>query len=341
MEPSQFSHQEQTLREPHSIRSKDIRSVLGIAPATLNDLYKKIEVPSSKSTPKQRGTAIALPGPDARKVFEARGFAFPEQGQVVTMMMSKGGVGKTTSTFFLSQRLSAYGARVLVIDADPQGNLTSAFGLEDYNFEVDEETPVLVDVIAGETTMDEAIIQVTPNLALLPSSPMNSTLDSKIRDKFKHAGQALEDYIPEFKKKYDFILIDCAPSFNLTNTAVGTISDLIILPVAPDKFSKIGVEQTLSEIRDIRRAFRKDIRARIIFTKFDAREYTSLHYLSEIATEHKDIMFKTMIRTASDLKNAITKHEDLFDYKKSNAKEDYDAFAIELLGLDELKKKGK
>ena len=246
------------------------------------------------------------------------------------------GVGKTTTSVFVAQRLSSYGARVLVIDADSQGNATSAFSLDQYGFSIDEETPVLLDVITGQCSIDDVVLKISPNLHLIPSSPANSTLDGKIREHFKNTSLALKKHLDPLLNNYDFVLIDCAPALNLTNTAMVAASDLVIMPVAPDKFSQMGLEQTINEISQIESDFNLKIDKKIVFTRFDAREYTSLKYLTDIAEAHRDKMFTTMIRTASDLKNAITKKEDLFSYKKSNAKDDYDSLTKEIMGLDKV-----
>lgn len=320
----------QTLSENYSIKSVDLRNALNISPATFNELLKKYEI---KTEDAGKGATKDIPASDSRRLLEARGFKFPRPAKIISLMMCKGGVGKTTSSLFLSQRLSAYGAKVLVVDADSQGNLTSAFNLDLLKFEVDEELPILVDVIDEKVEIDQAIIAVTPNLHLIPSTPYNAVLEGKIRDKYKNPSIAASKFLKKVSDRYDYIIIDCAPALNLTNTALICASDMVILPASPDRFSQIGLSQTLDEIRTLEEDFKIHVDTKIVFTRFDAREFTSLKYLSEIADEHKDKMFKTTIRTASDLKNAITKREDLFSYKKSNAKEDYDSFAKELMGI--------
>jgi chromosome partitioning protein len=98
----------------------------------------------------------------------------------------------------------------------------------------------------------------------------------------------------------------------------------------------LGLEQTLVELRQIEQDFDFKVDKKIIFTKYDGREFTSLKYLAEIAEKYKDLRLNTAIRTSADLKNAITKKEDLFSYKKSTGREDYDSFAKEVMGLDKL-----
>lgn len=326
----------EALRDSFSIKSSDLRLALGVAPATLSDLFKKIGVNFIEEEKNLRGQAKNVQSADVRKIFELRGYQYPNTARVISMMMCKGGVGKTTTTVFVGQRLSSYGARVLIIDADSQGNATSALSLDQYGITIDEETPVLLDVVTGECTISDVIMPVSPTLHLIPSSPTNSTLDGKIRDLFKNPSLALKKYLEPVLADYDFVLIDCAPALNLTNTAMVAASDLVIMPVAPDKFSQMGLEQTIREITQIENDFGLKIDKKIVFTKYDAREYTSLKYLADIANDHKNKMFKSTIRTASDLKNAITKKEDLFSYKKSNAKDDYDALTQEIMGIKDL-----
>lgn len=333
----------ESLRQPFTIRSVDIRTTLGIAPATLHELYKKVGIESVVDGERSvgRGASKAISAQDARKIFESRGYRYPETARVIAFMMCKGGVGKTTSTFFLAQRLSSYGARVLVIDADSQGNLTSAFNLEQYGCEIDAETPILVDLITGNCAPTEAIIAITPNLHLIPSTPLNANMEGKVREFYKNPSLPIKKVLNPFLTRYDYILVDCAPALNLTNTAIVSAANTVILPVAPDKFSQLGLNQTLSEITQIEQDFGLSIEKRLIFTKYDAREFTSLKYLAEIAERHNDKRFATAIRTCADVKNAITKKEDLFHLKKSNAKEDYDNFAQELMGLDKFKRIAK
>jgi chromosome partitioning protein len=319
------------LREEHTIRSTELRDMLNTTASTLYDYFRKLQVEYAQDSGK--GASKQIPGSQVRKLLEFKGYQFPTHAKVISFMNQKGGCSKTTNTFFLSQRLSSYGARVLAIDSDSQANLTSAFNLEQYGLELDESTSVLVDVIEGKAQIEETILAITPTLHLLPSSPYNATLEAKIRDNYKNPSIALRQIIEHLLPRYDFILIDCSPSLNLTNTAVISASDLVIIPVEPSKFSKIGLNLTLKEIEQIERAFNLRIESKIVFTKFDQRQFISMKYLGETAAEYPDKMLKTMIRTSTDVATAVAKKEDLFSYKKSSGKEDYDSLAREVMGL--------
>ena len=323
------------LTDPVSIKSVDLRSSLNISPSTLSDIYKKLEINYVVKNPKS-GAGKSISGTDARTILSTRGFNFSNNAKVISFSVCKGGSGKSTSTYYTAQRLAAYGAKVLIIDTDLQGNLTAAFKLEKFKIEINEETPILVDVFNNDYQISDIIIPYAENLHLIPSTPMNSRLESVLKEKHKNPSKPFKKILTPLKSKYDYILIDCAPAFNLTNTAIACASDTIILPANPDEFSKISLEQSINELKDIENEFNIKLNKRILFSKFDQREKVSIKYLSEIASEHEDKLFNTLIRTASDVKNAITKHENLFEYKKSKAKEDYDNLAKEILGLDQL-----
>lgn len=324
-----------------SIKYVDLRNSLGIAAATLHDLCKKEKI---ETYPLQNsGLGKVIQSIDARKILLKRGFQYPVRAKIISFIMCKGGVGKTTSAFFTAIRLSNYGAKVLLIDGDPQGNLTSSFHLEQLGFTIDEETPVLSDIYSDKCLLSESILKVTEQLDILPSTPMNANLESVFREKCKNPSKPIKRLLQPVMKKYDFIIIDCAPSLNLTNSIFMLGSDELILPVNPDSYSKIGLDQTLKEITMLSNDFPEwsKVRIRILFTRYDAREYTSLKYLSDIAENHADSLFRTTIRTSTSFKNAIDKGENLFTAKKSHAKEDYDALAKEIMGLNTIVKRSQ
>lgn len=331
----------QILRPEFSIRGADVREALGVAPSTFTEILKRHEIKYvEEKDGASRGQAKSISPSEMRKLLEGRGFQYPNPARVIAFAMQKGGVGKTTSSYYVSQRMAAYGARVLVIDCDAQGNLTNAFHLEDEGLEINEETPVLTDILERKISAEEAIIRIHENLDLIPSTPQNSVIDTVIERAFPNPSITMLRVIEPLKNKYDYIIIDSAPAISKLLSGIVFASDLIIIPVNPDKFSEMGLEQTTDQVRRIKESFH-DCRAeaRIVFTRYDAREFTSMKYLAEIAANYKDTMFETPIRTASDLKNAIAKKEDLFSYKNSNAKEDYDRFTREVMGLNELLKK--
>jgi chromosome partitioning protein len=322
-----------------SIKYVDLRNSLGIAAATLHDLCKKENI---EALPLQNsGLGKSIQSADTRKILKKRGFLYPEKARIISFIMCKGGVGKTTSAFFTAIRLSNYGSKVLLIDGDPQGNLTSSFHLEKLGFTIDEETPVLSDIFSDKCSLTDSILSVSEQLDIVPSTPMNANLESVFREKCKNPAKPIKRLLKPILDQYDFIIIDCAPSLNLTNSIFMLGSDELILPVNPDSYSKIGLDQTLKEIDMLSNDFPEwvNFKTRILFTRYDGREYTSLKYLSNIAENHTDSLFRTTIRTSTSFKNAIDKCENLFMAKKSYAKEDYDSLAKEIMGLSAIVRK--
>ena len=322
-----------------SIKYVDLRNSLGIAAATLHDLCKKEKI---KPLPLQNsGLGKVIRSEDTRKILKKRGFEYPKKAKIISFIMCKGGVGKTTSAFFTAIRLSDYGSKVLMIDGDPQGNLTSSFHLERLGFSIDEETPVLSDIFSEKCSFKDSLISISPQLDILPSTPMNANLESVFREKCKNPANPIKRMLRPVINQYDFIIIDCAPSLNLTNSIFMLGSDELILPVNPDSYSRIGLDQTLNEIEMLSKDFPtwQDFQTRILFTRYDGREYTSLKYLSDIAEKHSNYLLRTTIRTSTNFKNAVDKGENLFMAKKSFAKEDYDSLAKEIMGLGSIVRK--
>lgn len=305
------------MTSPLRIRTEDLKEALG---SELLGVMDRHDLAGTHAAPSQ-----------VRVWLKKLGYFQQPQAQKISVMMCKGGVGKTTTTFFLATRLASYGAKVLVVDADPQGNLTGAFAPEVRGITVDEETPVLVDVLSGAVTLSEALLQLDPHLHLLPSTPMNSILEGKIRDSFRNPSVAVSKFLQPVESQYDFIFFDCAPSLNLTNTACVAASQWVLLPTSPDKFSMMGLDQTLKELSQIEEDFGLHLKRKILLTRFDVRERVSSVYRDEILDKYKNWVFDSVIRTATDVKNVISRNQNLFDIKRSHAREDYDLVAREVL----------
>ena len=328
-----------------TISVSDMRDILGIASPTMNDLCRKLDVNLTKQSTGARSKNLSPA--DARKILENRGFQFPKEAKVISYLVCKGGTSKSTCSFFSSLRLSSF-SKVLVIDGDPQGNLSSAFqkyfdqssDKENGSFSLDEDTRILVDVLDGDVDISEAIIKLTPNLHLIPSTPLNSVLENSIRENYKNHSLALRTHLDKIKKQYDFIIIDSAPALNLTNMAIICASSQIVLPLNTDKFSEIALSQTLNEIEQIQNEFKiKNLDVRIAITRVDGREYiNNSHFISRISERNEKKIFNTTIATSTDCKRAIQEGDDLFTYSRSRAKEDFCMFTRELIGLDKFKK---
>lgn len=247
--------------------------------------------------------------------------------KVVSVQMLKGGVAKTTSVLNIGLGAANYGARVLFVDMDQQANLTFALGMD---IDAAEEKPVWLDIVEKKTIIQDTVIKLTDQIDLIPSNLNNSVLDRVLLNSNRNWAQAVKSPLEQIRKNYDLILIDTAPALSATNTAVTVASDMVILPVNPDRFSYMGLEKHLEELREIKKDFDLDLTEKILFTKFDGREKVSHELLQKCMDSFEDLLMKSYIRTSTEVKNTIGTGRTIYQ-TKSNAREDYDLITREVL----------
>lgn len=260
-----------------------------------------------------------------RKIMKSRGVVYDKK--IISVQMLKGGVAKTTSVLNIGLRAAMYGARVLFIDMDQQANLTYSLGVEA------EDLPVWVDVVEKKSTIEQCVLSLEPHVDLIPSSLNNSVLDRVLLNSNRNWSQAVTAPLNMIKDNYDLILIDTAPALSAINTAVTVASDMVVLPMTPDKFSWLGLQKHLDELKEIEKDFNLNFQVKILFTKFDAREKFSHEILQKCASDYGGELIKTHIRSSSEAKNSIGTHKTLF-HGRSTAKEDYDNVTREIMGFN-------
>lgn len=269
------------------------------------------------------GPRLSVPPSLVRKYLLSRKMKYPRE--IISFQMLKGGVAKTTSALNFGWRAAQYGARVLFVDLDQQANLSFALGIEDENL------PVWVDIVEKKVKIRDAIVKLSENVDVIPSSLNNSVLDRVLYSSTRNIATAVSQPLKEIRDDYDLIIIDTAPSLSAINTAVTCASDLVILPINPDKFSMIGVKKHLADLEDLRGEFDSQFLTKILFTRFDGRESSSQAFLAECLELFEDLLLKHYIRNSSEVKNALRGPRSIFA-TKNNAKEDYDGLTRELLG---------
>ncbi|MFZ4405179.1 MAG: ParA family protein [Pseudobdellovibrionaceae bacterium] len=260
-----------------------------------------------------------------REVLLKQKIQYPAQ-KVVSVQMLKGGVAKTTTVLNVGLRAAMYGANVLFIDLDQQANLSFALG---HNGEKD---PVWLDIVEKKKSIDECIRCIDMHVDLIPSNLNNSVLDRVLLNSNRNWAQAVKSPLDKIKHRYDLIFIDTAPALSAVNTAVTVASDQVLLPINPDRFSMLGLEKNLEELKDIKKDFHLDFDIKILFTKFDAREKTSHQYLQNCIDSYENLLMKNFIRTSSQVKNSVDGSKTLFDCKAA-VKEDFDLVTRELLEI--------
>lgn len=294
----------------------DLASVLG-------ESVTKVTQQLNKLDSSWKGKASVEPRL-VRKLMTTKKFRFPHQ--VISFQMLKGGVAKTTSALNFGWRAAQYGSRVLFLDLDQQANLTFSLGVDAENL------PVWVDVLERKSEAKNIIVNVSPGVDLIPSSLNNSVLDRVLLSSNRNWATAVKGPLRDVFPAYDIIIIDTAPSLSAINTAVTCASDLVVLPINPDKFSMIGVRKHIEDLKELRKEFSLKFREKILFTRFDGRESSSQIFLEQCMESFDDLLLKHYIRSSTELKNAIGGPRSIFATKNS-AKEDYDGLTRELLGF--------
>jgi chromosome partitioning protein len=270
------------------------------------------------------GNRTAYAPSACRSLIEQRGLKYPHQ--IISFQMLKGGSSKTSSAFNLAVRLNQYGARVLVIDADAQSNISSALG-----HNLTGEEIVLYHVLKGEAEIQEAIVPINDGLDLVASNFDNSAIDLVLQSHRSNLKKLIKELIDPVFSRYDFIIFDCNPALSALNISIALASDLVIVPINPDPFSKAGLEKVLEEFQRMGSQYDKDINYRLLFTLHDAREATSRKYLIEYGSKYEDKLFASIIKRNADVKTSIDQRRSIFDFKKASSRPDFDAFALEVL----------
>lgn len=249
---------------------------------------------------------------------------------VISSHVVKGGVGKTTIIASLAIRLCTYGLRILVIDLDQQGNLTKMF-----NVDV-QEKPVMIDILTGQASIQDAIINVLPGLDILPSRLENAVLDNVFMLKSLPIDRTYSDMIKEVEDAYDLIFIDCPPALGQSVAAASLASDFVFVPVNPDKFCIDGLRITLEELKRLKKLYKYKPDLRIIINKYDTRTNLSHEILQELVRdeEYSPALFKSYIRASQDFPNATAKGVSVYDtLKHTAASEDIDLWAKEIIDM--------
>ena len=298
-------------------------SFLGITTQTIYSYLKnKIQKEQShKSTDKRAHITHDI----AKNLFKIK-----FKHTVIANYMRKGGVGKTTSLHHIGWCANCYGAKILLIDLDSQRNLTIANRIDPTN------RPVLIDLLQGQIKIQDAIINIAPGLDIIPSRTENGVLDNFFMLKKIPLHTFFADLLEPIKNNYDFIMIDCPPSLGLVVTSAVLCADLVLIPLLPDSFSEIGLNDLTKEMQTLNGLYKKTIKFKIFLNQFDSRtilsERKKLKLFSDKTLE-KNIL-RVSVRQAQEITNLISKGENLFSVlKKSPAKEEYNQLTQALLSI--------
>lgn len=256
-------------------------------------------------------------------------------GKIISIANQKGGVGKTTTAINLSTVLAKKGKKVLMIDADPQGNGTSGVGVDkDQQFSVYD---VLIEDIEIENTLQKTQVR---NLDLCPSNINLAGAEVQLVS-MENREYKLKEKVDKIKDKYDFIIIDCPPSLGLITLNAFTASDSVLIPVQCEYYALEGLGQLLNTIELVKKIMNKSLHIEgALLTMYDARTNLSNQVVKEVKNYFGDRVYKNVIPRNVKLSEApsyglpIT----LYDARSKGAKS-YDKFVKEFLKANEEEQK--
>ncbi len=258
-------------------------------------------------------------------------------GKILAVANQKGGVGKTTTTVNLSTILAKRGKKVLLIDADPQGNATSGLGAEK---EVELST---YDVLVSDTPMKDVIQDtIIKNLKICPSNINLAGAEVELVSMMSRE-QRLKEKLEEIKEKFDYIFIDCPPSLGLITLNSFTASDSVLIPVQCEYFALEGLGQLLNTINLVKKHLNKNIQIEgALLTMYDIRTNLSNQVVKEVKKYFDDKVYKTVIPRNVRLSEAPSYGMPITEYDpRSKGAKSYIKFAKEFLKMNEEEKKAK
>ncbi len=250
---------------------------------------------------------------------------------IISIAIQKGGSGKTTTAINLAAALHQSGKKVLLMDADPQANLSQSLGITD-----EPEKNLFTELkkeIAGESSdLEQIIIQTKSGLSLVPSSIELAGAELELVSVYGRE-QVFSWMLESLKGKYDFVFIDCPPAIGMLTVNSLVASDYILMPLQAEFLPLKGLRSFMHHFKAVKGKLNKKLEVLgFILTRYDERKTMNRQVYHELEQEFGEKAFHTHIRTNIQLAKAQEAGTDIFNFDRhSHGAEDYKNLATEFL----------
>ncbi len=247
--------------------------------------------------------------------------------RVISISNHKGGVGKTTSVVNIGAGLAYKGRKVLLIDLDPQANLTISMG-------VSESEHSLYDAFTNEQNLQP--VNVKKNLDIIPSSSELAAAEIELNTETNQESN-IAKLIEPLRNNYDYIIIDCPPSLGLLTLNAFAASDEVIIPIQPHFLAVKGLAKIIEVVNNIKLNINKKVEISAVFAvMYDKRKILHKDVLDTIIMYFDDRVLNTKVRENIALAEAPATGQDIFEYApESNGAFDYRRIVNEIIEMED------
>lgn len=210
--------------------------------------------------------------------------------KIIAITNQKGGVGKTTTSVNLSACVASEGHRVLVVDADPQGNASSGLGVR-----VKSATPTIYEVMAGEVELRQALVGTrVKTLSVLPADIRLAGAEIELAG-VEAREHVLAEALAPARDEFDYIFIDCPPSLGLITLNALCAADGVLIPIQCEYYALEGVSALMGTIQKVQKINRRLAIEGVVLTMLDARTNLGIQVAQEVRKVFKGKVYDTVV----------------------------------------------
>ena len=252
-------------------------------------------------------------------------------GRIIAVANQKGGVGKTTTAINLSSCLAEKGKKVLAVDMDPQGNMTSGLGVDKNSVE-----NTIYDLIIGESGIEEVLGKDIMKIRdIIPANIDLSAAEIELID-VEDKEYIVRNVIKDIKDNYDYIIIDCPPSLSMLTINAMTTATSVLVPIQCEYYALEGLSQLIHTVDLVRDRLNPELEIEgVVFTMYDARTNLSLQVVENVKDNLHQNIYKTIIPRNIRLAEAPSYGIPINEYDpKSAGSESYMRLAEEVINRE-------